>query len=729
MRHLLSTFLFAIVMMVSCESPVQGIVIDPPSTHPDTPGSTQQPGGTTEPGTTEIPTVTSPDGYVIVGYATYWDSTMPDPSLLTHINYSFAHIKNDFESLDIKTESRLIQIAALKKKNPNLKVVLSIGGWEAGNFSEMAADDNHRKNFCKNCRTAVNKYNLDGIDLDWEYPTSSSAGISSSPDDTKNFTQLVKDLRTTLGSDKLITMASSASAKYVDFKSVIGYLNWVNLMTYDMGRPPYHHNALHKSAKTKRSCEESVELHYAAGVPYAKMTLGIPFYGKGASSSDDKDYNEIDFSNSSYNIKWDDQAKVPYLANASGVMILTYENEQSAGLKAEFVKQKGLLGAMYWNIEADDASWTLSKAIASRLIGWTSPNPPAQDAFLATNSYVQKYLEEVDYSNVIPQHPYGDENARGAYSVVTNYPGGGPSENNIELPPTYTITWTASSSSQKLTVWEGGWSRTYSLSGGVGKQDITNLVPGTTYNWQVTASNNDIVAKGSFATRGLLHQVYFSPNVRNGRDLGGWKGLGGKTLAYHKLYRGTHIDKYKSGSSSGRCDDKGRQEMLAEGIKADLDLRESSDVPSSSPLGSGVAFYAPGFDSGYNHMIRDNKPKVKDTFCWVVARLRENMPVYFHCSAGRDRTATLAVLLEGALGMSDSDMAKDYELTYFSPADVCLYENKYQHTWDNYSFSSIRKTIFSLTDSGTYSERIVKYLLQIGVPQKDIDDLRSIMLE
>ena len=301
MRHLLSTFLFAIVMMVSCESPVQGIVIDPPSTHPDTPGSTQQPGGTTEPGTTEIPTVTSPDGYVIVGYATYWDSTMPDPSLLTHINYSFAHIKNDFESLDIKTESRLIQIAALKKKNPNLKVVLSIGGWEAGNFSEMAADDNHRKNFCKNCRTAVNKYNLDGIDLDWEYPTSSSAGISSSPDDTKNFTQLVKDLRTTLGSDKLITMASSASAKYVDFKSVIGYLNWVNLMTYDMGRPPYHHNALHKSAKTKRSCEESVELHYAAGVPYAKMTLGIPFYGKGASSSDDKDYNEIDFSNSSYN--------------------------------------------------------------------------------------------------------------------------------------------------------------------------------------------------------------------------------------------------------------------------------------------------------------------------------------------------------------------------------------------------------------------------------------------
>jgi hypothetical protein len=128
-------------------------------------------------------------------------------------------------------------------------------------------------------------------------------------------------------------------------------------------------------------------------------------------------------------------------------------------------------------------------------------------------------------------------------------------------------------------------------------------------------------------------------------------------------------------------------------------------------------------------MVKDNPAKTKETFCWVVARLRENRPVYFHCSAGRDRTATLAILLEGALGMSENDMAKDYELTYFSPADWSLYEDRYQHTWDNYSYTSVRKYIFEQTDSGTYQERIVKYLLKIGVPQKDIDDLRSFMLK
>lgn len=670
----------------------------------------------------ENPPVTEPKtSYIVVGYATYWDSTMPDPTFLTHINYSFAHIKDDFETLDVKTPSRLTKIAALKGKKPELKVLLSIGGWEAGNFSEMAADPTHRANFCKNCVNAVKKYNLDGIDLDWEYPTSSMAGISSSPEDTKNFTLLVKELRTALGEGKLVTMASSANAKYVDFKSAGPYLDWVNIMTYDMGNPPYHNAGLYKSAKTQRSCDESVAAHFNAGVPYDKIVLGIPFYGHGNGKEVESyvDYNEISYDG--FTMCWDDAAKVPYLANATGEMVLSYDDETSVGLKAEYVKEKDLRGAMYWNIEADDASWTLSKAVAGPLLGWV---PAEEGAFLATNQYVQKYLEEVNYPNT--NNP--DTDAEYYNSLVVGYPGGGPSENDIEIPPTYTISWTASSSeAQKLKVWEGEWSREYSLSAGVGKQDITNLVPGTTYQWQVTTSNSVVVAKGKFSTTGLLHQVYFTPNVRNGRDLGGWKGLNGKTLAFHKLYRGGRIDKKY-------CNDTGRKEMLAEGIRAEVDLREASDVPSSSPLGSSVAFYAPGFDSGYNHMVRDNPEKVKNTFCWVVARLREGKPVYFHCAAGRDRTATLAVLLEGALGMSESDMAKDYELTYFSPADWGMSEDDngnpvYKHVRTTYSYKSIRKTIFKETDSGTYQERIVKYLLKIGVPQKDIDDLRAIMLK
>ena len=67
--------------------------------------------------------------------------------------------------------------------------------------------------------------------------------------------------------------------------------------------------------------------------------------------------------------KWDDIAKVPYLVNGEGKMVLTFDNEKSIGLKADYIKKKRLRGAMYWNIEADDDNWTLSKAISSRLLG------------------------------------------------------------------------------------------------------------------------------------------------------------------------------------------------------------------------------------------------------------------------------------------------------------------------------------------------------------------------
>ena len=308
---------------------------------------------------------------IIVGYATYWDTTIPDPTLLTHINYAFAHIKNDFESLEIKGESgRFKKILALKDKNPDLKIMLSIGGWGAGNFSEMAADETHRKNFCNNCLAAVEKYGLAGIDLDWEYPTSSSAGISSSPDDTKNFTLLLKDLREVLGNDLLLTMASSSSAKYVDFKSAIQYMDFVNIMTYDMGDPPKHNAALYPSSMSSRSCDESVGFHKSKGVPLNKIVLGMPFYGHGNESDvpESVDFRDLKKYQDKFTEKWDDTAKVPYLVNSEGKMVLTFDNERSIGLKADYIKSKKLRGAMYWNIEADDDNWTLSKAISTRLL-------------------------------------------------------------------------------------------------------------------------------------------------------------------------------------------------------------------------------------------------------------------------------------------------------------------------------------------------------------------------
>ena len=293
MNRLIAFFFVALPLLLSCGKPAEKYVIQPPQKPTGEQGKTDPPPTTnpTDPDTPFQP-IDPPSETVVVGYAVYWEDSMPDPSLVTHINYAFAHIKGDFETLDIKSPSRLSKIVALKKTKPSLKVLLSVGGWEAGNFSEMAADETHRKNFCKNCLNAVTRYGLDGIDIDWEYPTSSMAGISSSPSDTKNFTLLMKDLRETLGRDRLLTMASASNARYVNFRDAVQYMDFVNVMTYDMGDPPEHNGALYNSSLASENCNDSVAKHVSNGVPTAKIVLGIPFYGHGDGKAFD-DY--VDF--------------------------------------------------------------------------------------------------------------------------------------------------------------------------------------------------------------------------------------------------------------------------------------------------------------------------------------------------------------------------------------------------------------------------------------------------
>ena len=304
----------------------------------------------------EKPRQTDP---VIIAYVISWSDQLPDPTHITHINYAFGKVNKDFNGLTIDNETRLTTILGLKEQKPTLKVVLSIGGWKSGGFSEMAADENNRKAFVADCKRVVDQFNLDGIDMDWEYPTSSAAGISSSPDDMANFTLLMREIREILDKDKLLTFASAANAKYVDFKAVEPFVDFVNIMTYDMGMPPYHHAGLYRSEHTRRSAEESVDLHINAGIPPHKLTLGIPFYGKGLPNVRFQDIPNL----TDYTEQWDDTAKVPYLTDAEGKFVFTYENARSVALKCEFLKKKGLLGAMYWEYDSDDSSGTLRKAV------------------------------------------------------------------------------------------------------------------------------------------------------------------------------------------------------------------------------------------------------------------------------------------------------------------------------------------------------------------------------
>mgnify|MGYP004543635655 FL=1 len=317
-------------------------------------------------------------GKVVVAYVTSWTSVLPNPDRITHINYAFGGVAKDFSTLEIDNLTRLESLVKLKSNSPKLKICLSVGGWGRGNFSEMAASDKYRKAFAEDCAKKVKSLNIDGIDIDWEFPTNSSAGISSSPDDKANFTLLMKDLRAALGKGKLLTLATVCSAQYIDFKGILPYIDFVNIMAYDMASAPYHNAPLYrKDADGKTSpyvgymtVDESVEAHLNAGVPADMLVLGMPFYGHGNGKDYDGyvDYRDNKGPKASHQELWDEIARVPYYANARGELLLGFDNVRSIREKCNYIKEKGLKGGMYWDYGADNDAGDLSRAVASVLI-------------------------------------------------------------------------------------------------------------------------------------------------------------------------------------------------------------------------------------------------------------------------------------------------------------------------------------------------------------------------
>jgi len=301
---------------------------------------------------------------VVAAYVTPHHNDIPSANYVTHVNYAFGLIKRGtFDSVVIRRIDELKEMVALKEKNPKLKVILSIGGWTAGGFSEMASDEVKRNKFIADCAKKCEEFNLDGIDIDWEYPGSSAAGIKSSPDDRDNFTLLIKGLKETLGKKKLVTYASDAWGKHVNWKDVIKYLDFVNVMVYDMGRPPYHNAALYPSEMSRFSVQQAIQAHLDAGVPANKIVLGIPFYGHGAVKLGAEDYVGFDevYHFDQYEHKWDSVAMVPYIVNKEGKMLVTYDDEESIKLKCEYALKMGVLGVMYWEYRYDDTDETLTR--------------------------------------------------------------------------------------------------------------------------------------------------------------------------------------------------------------------------------------------------------------------------------------------------------------------------------------------------------------------------------
>jgi chitinase len=338
--------------------------------------------------------------YVRTAYA--MDFSLPlisreDAAKLTHLNVAFGKVRNDEVHVDEMTNMH--SLGQIRKYNPDIQMVLSIGGWGAGGFSEAAATAEGRVRFAETSVGLLRTYALDGLDLDWEYPCYSVADIAASPDDKTNFTLLLKEVREQLdaqgekdGRRYLLTIAVGADQYYVDgteMDKAHEYLDLVQLMTYDM-RGGFqtltgHHTNLYTPTGDlfRISVDTSVRIFTQAGVPKEKLVIGAAFYSRqwqnvpnhnnglhqmaAAFGGYGGNYTELaaDFiGKNGYGRHWDDEAKAPYLFDGS--TFITYDDAESLRHKCEYIKKTGIAGIMFWEYGGDKAG-TLLDAIHKAL--------------------------------------------------------------------------------------------------------------------------------------------------------------------------------------------------------------------------------------------------------------------------------------------------------------------------------------------------------------------------
>ena len=254
------------------------------------------------------------------------------------------------------------------------------------------------------------------------------------------------------------------------------------------------------------------------------------------------------------------------------------------------------------------------------------------------------------------------------------------------------------------------------------KYSLKNLIPGTTYYWKVTVTYKNGEQKTSdvynFSTTGSIRTITLD-GVSNSRDLGGLKGLNGKSIGYGLLYRSANLD---SITESGKRTAK----ML--GIKTELDLR--GEGLTSSPIGKDAKLIkiSGAFTVGHNKSIEiaDHLDTAEyiGYFCDELRACAEptNYPMVFHCAIGRDRTGTLAAYLQMLCGVSEDDIYRDFELSFLSVAGS---NDSFHGAYDPFNAMML---YIKAQPGDTLADKAEKYALRMGVTQDVVDSIRNILL-
>lgn len=310
---------------------------------------------------------------------------------LTQVIYSFCHLKGNQLAVDNAADSIAIRnLVALKQRYPQLKVLLSLGGWcGCKACSDVFSTEAGRAEFARSTLALLQTYEADGLDLDWEYP-----GIEGCPDhpwkpeDRAHFTALIAELRRVLGPGYELSFAAGGFDTFfdqsVEWGKVMPLVNRVNLMSYDLvsgfSTMTGHHTPLYSSARQQRSVDYGVRYLDALGVPLRKIVIGAAFYARTWENVDSTDFGLFKPGKFKSFVAYkqfptylspekgfvfhrDEAAAAPWAYSAARREFATFDDPISIAAKTKYARKKGLGGIMFWELTHDTSRDGLLQAI------------------------------------------------------------------------------------------------------------------------------------------------------------------------------------------------------------------------------------------------------------------------------------------------------------------------------------------------------------------------------
>lgn len=331
-------------------------------------------------------------------------------------------------------------------------------------------------------------------------------------------------------------------------------------------------------------------------------------------------------------------------------------------------------------------------------------------SFCLENGVTRQFVHDFEY----PDDDY-------TFTKVTEYCNKSTSYKKY-FPAPVDLSWGVphSGSSNLIVMTDGGKEvHSYEIAANGTTLEIWNLTPGKVYKYalvQSEGSSNTILERGAFETTGTVRMIKTS-QVTNFRDLGGWDAMDGKKVRYGVLYRTRQFD-----TNVTKADEETYNVMYGDlGLRFDLDLRGDGEAlkATSSPLSSEIGYERISISAGYPGSLDLTGDLFAKAWRRCLQNVRDGVPTFIHCINGADRTGMLCYVLNAILGVSESDLCKDYELTSFT------------NTRARNNASNLPKFVSylkSCSSTGDLHEGAVNALKKTGITQAEIDEYRSLML-